>query len=318
MITRVRHALTLLLAVALLIFAVACTDDPDREPDVPAGTGDGTPVADFLTPTPNGEEQDEDAAPGPDVTIVPEATVPPADADDGTPSTSDLPAPEGTGTPAPVAERTVTPDAEAVGPQGELLWPDLSVEAPDLENYTMTITGEIRMADAAGRTDSPIELTYQRSAQDTFYMLYEGDDDFTVETWRIGEQFWIREDDEVNEVGEEMADAFDVNAYLTMLPQIGEVSEAEMVGEEDIAGRTATHYEIPAEEAISVMTGARDAGVHDADGRVEVWIDEEENVILRMVVDLQWSDDADNDNLVDLEYTISDIGETEDVQPPDA
>lgn len=83
---------SLVVRVGLLIAGVSCDSD-DREPGAPAGTGDGTPSADFTEPTAGRDEDDQRD-------VESNATVPPASADDGTPFTSGLPAPGAEGAPA--------------------------------------------------------------------------------------------------------------------------------------------------------------------------------------------------------------------------
>jgi hypothetical protein len=311
-----------LIAAAMLMIATACTDDSDRDPDAPAGTGAGTPSADFGTPSPEpGEEEEEggDEVQGTSATVETEVTVPPSDTDDGTPGTSNLPSPQSTGTPVQVAERTVTPDSEAVGPQGQAIFPDIRSNVPDLENFTLTITGEIDITEQQDDSATQVNLDYSRSAPDTFYLFFEGDtqeDDIPLETWQIGDQFWIREEGEINEASEGIADGFDISSYLSMLPDVSRISDAEHIGEEEVEGRTVQHYEIPADEAVGVLPGMEDADVSDAEGAIEVWVAEDEQIILRMVVDLQWTGANDEENSMDLEYQVTDIGETEDIQPP--
>lgn len=307
-----------LIAVAMMIIATACTgDDDDREPGARSGTGSGTQVADFTTPTPEeGEDEQDESVPGPDKTVVPDATVPPAGADDGTPSTSGLPAPESTGTPAPIAERTVTPDAEGVGPQGELAFPDVRSGVPDLENFTLSITGEINIVEQQEGSPASVDLNYEQSAPDTFYLFYDGDDEFVVEVWSVGDQMWITEEGEITEATDDIANQFDVGAYMSMLPEINRITDAEQAGEEEIEGYTATHYVIPAEDAISTLPGMQDAEVNNAEGSIDVWIVEDEELILRMLVDLQWTGADDSENSMNLEYQVTNVGETEEVQPP--
>jgi hypothetical protein len=322
-----RHRLTLfsILSILILVVAVACTDDDDdRDPGAPAGTGEGTPSADFGVPTP-----DPDATPDPEETpehyfggaerepgerLTPEAAPPDPDA------TPPLPAPE-TPIDEPLAERTVTPDTDVVGPEEEGIFPDVRAEGLPFDNYTMTITGEINVTPTDVDENGPatIDLRYEQAAPDSFYLMFDGDDEFVVETWRDGDQLWVRDPDEdvVMENTDELAADFDISVYLTMLPEIDRITDAEEVGQEEIDGRTTTQYTIPAAEAVQYMPGMQDIDFHDAEGSMDIWLAEDENAVMRMTVDLTWMDANDNENSVEIEYEITDIDETADIEVPE-
>ena len=295
------------LLLGLLIAGASCDSD-DREPGAPAGTGDGTPVADFTEPTPGGEaDEDED--------VESNATVPPASADDGTPSTSGLPAPDAEGTPATVAERTVTPDSDAVGPQGEGMFPEVGQVTTALENFTLTIAGTHDIGTA--NTDATgIDLLYQQSAPEVFYILVDGDDQFDVEAWQMDDQLLFRDGEEISEAPPEVAEEFDIGSYLSTLPEVERIPDAEEVGNEDVAGLETTHYSVPADEALQYMPGMDDADVGDTEGSIEIWYAEEDDIVARIVVDLTWTNADDSDGSTNLEYVLADISSTADVQPP--
>ena len=320
MIFRNRFLIVSLLAIAMTILATACTgDDDNRDPDAPSGTGSGTPVADFGTPTPEDGETDEgpDTVQEPDSSVVPQETGEPVGDDDGTPGTSGLPTPGAVETEVSVGERTVTPDSEAVGPQGEQEFPDIRSNVPELDNFTLTITGEISIVDEQNDSPASVDLNYQQSAPNTFHLYFDGDDDQVVEVWNIDEQMWIRQDGEVTEATEELSEGFDIASYLGMLPDLSTISNAEPTGEEEVQGRATNHYVIEAEDAIRSLPSMQNAEVNDAEGSIELWVDAEEEQVIRMVVDLQWTDANDSENYMDLEYQVTEIGETEEIQLPE-
>lgn len=305
---RKRFFVLTVVAITTLLLATACiddaTDDPDRETGAPVGTGDGTPAGTFGTPTAeDGEGDDEDTVPGPEGTVVPEATVEPNDDEHSTPVS--------------VAERTVTPDSDDVGPQGEPMFRSLDAQIEDLDNFTLTVTGQTAFQAVDDTEPIDVDLTYQQSSPDTYYM-HNASGEFDAEIWSVDGEIWIQDEDGVQEATNGIPEEFDVTVYLTMLPEVDRISDAEHVGQEERDGRTTEHYTIPADEAIAYMPGLQDAAPEDAEGSLDIWVDEEEDLIVHMVTDIRWADADGNELAIDLEYTLSDIGETEEISPPES
>lgn len=303
-----RMSLFSLMVIAILIVAVGCERDGN---DPPAGLGSGTPdhevEQETSVPAVNSDETSG--------TVVPQVTEE-SEAADETPGEEGLPPPNPEGTQLPLADRTVTPDSGAVGPQGEALFPDVDVVEPNFENYTLTVTGDVPATEDEETGDTAIDLMYEQSAPDTFHLLFDGADEFAVEAWQISDQMWIRnEGGTVEEATEDLAEAYSVSSYLTMLPEVNKVSEAEEIGEEEIDGRAVTHYSIPADEAIRNLPAAENGEAEEPEGSVEVWIDDEQNVI-RMTVDLTWMDAGQNEQAMQLDYDVTAIDATEDVEAP--
>jgi hypothetical protein len=236
--------------------------------------------------------------------------------DNATPDGEGLPEPQATTSPLALAERTVTPGDSATGPDGDI-FPDIRTQGPDLDNYTLTLVGEIVSTEEATQ-DQPtnVDLTFEQSDSETFHLLFDAADQFVVEVWSVEDQMWIREEEGINEASDEFADAFDIGVYLSILPEIEGISDAEETGEEEIEGRTTTHYTVPAESAVRYLPSADESQIQDPQGSIEIWLDETSNTVLRLIVDLTWMDAEGGENSNQSEYNVTSIGETEENEIP--
>ena len=52
------------------------------------------------------------------------------------------------------------------------------------------------------------------------------------------------------------------------------------------------------------------------DGAMDIWLDEADQLVLRMIVDLTWVEVQEDESYSRSTYNISAIGETEDIEPP--
>lgn len=307
--TSVLRALSICFLAGIMLLAAACSDDDDivAEPDVPAGTGSGTPEQDV----PEGTVAEQGTS------VISEET----EAADETPG-EELQPPDPESTSLPLADRTVTPDDPGVGPQDEGMFPDIRAAAPELENYTLTITGEIDSAAAGDDESSMIDLDYKQSDPETFHLSFDGrnvadgEGENVVEAWQVDNQMWIRDEGQVEEAPDEFAGSFDISSYLSMLPEIERISDAEEVGQEDVNGRTTTRYSVSGSEAVDYLPDTLAADVDEGEGTIDVWVDDEDGVVLRMTADLTWSSAEGDESTYQVQYEVTAIGETDEITVP--
>lgn len=185
-----------------------------------------------------------------------------------------------------------------------------------LENFTLRITGTVNIGTEGADSRSELELDYQQSEQNTFYMRIVDDEESDFEVWHVDGQLMQRGEDGISEGTPEFADDVDVHSYLSVLPEVERISDAEEVGSEDVAGLSTTRYSVPADDALQYMPGMQDVDTSDAEGFIEIWHAEEEAIGARIVVDLTWTNADDSEGTADMEYVLTNIGTTADVELP--
>ncbi len=325
-----RYMFPALIVILALVVMVACVDR-ERDPDAPSGTGPGTPFSEFRTPSP-APTVASSPTPTPQLPVdyglegkprvggdpgTPGARLTPLVTPEGTftlPEDVEDPEPQGTGTLQPPTRVAGTPGVATPGPAGGGLFPSVRAQLPNLENYTLTFDGEFSYNAEMEVEASKMSLRYEQSAPGTFHLL--STNSVVVEIWSVNGTMWIRDSEGIKEAPEGFAESFDVTTYLTHLPQIERLSRAEEVGEEVIEGRTTTHYRVSAEDAVQVLPYVDPIRVKGPDGSMDIWLDEADQLVLRMIVDLTWVEVQEDESYSRSTYNISAIGETEDIEPP--
>jgi len=250
--------------------------------------------------------------PSPTDAVEPTATLAP----EVTATSTHTPEPTATATATETATPEPTPTATATAtatPIPIVDNPFADVAPPDavLENYTVDYAGEFQLPEGGTET---IEMFIEQS-DPAHYHLRVGAE---VEIWVIGAETYFRNPDDGSVFP--VPSAVDPGlvspaAYLIQVPNPANVPEALAVGEEDIDGRSATHYSVTAEQ-FAQFGLTEDQTVIDPEGDIDVWIDQELGFISRMIMDVEWTDETGTRQAVMLEFTITMVGTTPEVVAP--
>jgi hypothetical protein len=161
-----------------------------------------------------------------------------------------------------------------------------------------------------------------QSAPNVYHVTMDasGDEPFQVEIWAMQDAFYVSEDgDSPIQLPPEMASLYTPAEILSMVvPPVQMLDMAEEAGEDEIDGRTATRYEVDAETALMLIMRGQAAGITNPEGGMQIWVDEELGVVIRMEVDLTFESDNNDDGSIMIEYEVSDIDDTDDVEGPSA
>ena len=341
---KTRRLLVLFAALMLMVpLLAACADgddedDPTEIPDAPAA--ETTPefdvdvdVDETVEPetTPTDEATEElDVTPDTDATADAEETAefPGSEATDATPDSEITPdiEPDVDTTPDTDATADVdtTPDTDATpdtatgdDPFGGLA--DLSAEVP---NFTVNFTGNFEnVPDDLGELYSAeMEMTLRQSEPDVYYMrlMTTGEEAIEAEIWSLPDATYISEDGETAvELPAGLANEFAPAEALTIVPDVAVLENAEEVGEDEVNGRTATEYVVDAEQAAMILVAqGEDVNISNPEGDMRIWIDEELGVVLQMTADITFENEDGSEGSIDVEYEVSDIGDTEDIEAP--
>lgn len=143
-----------------------------------------------------------------------------------------------------------------------------------------------------------------------------GDDAIDIEVWSLADATYIAESGGTPvELPGSMASEFAPTNLLVIVPPVETLAVAEEVGQEDVNGRSATQYRVEAEDA-AVILAPEGAEINDAEGDMNIWIDDELGIVLQMTADVTWTNADDTDASVVIDYMVSDVGETDDIEAP--
>lgn len=227
-------------------------------------------------------------------------------------------APTATVSPSPTASPTVTATATATqdiveAPFGAVARPETS-----LGNYTVAYTAEFTGGGAT--EDGTIDLLIEQSAGDAYHMLIqsEGAGSSLTEYWYVGGRAFFRgADGQVFEVtGAVDPSTFSPSAFLITVPAVGSIARATREGTETVEGRETTYYSVDAADATQFASPQDGSGVNDPEGQVEVWVDTQQNFVVQMRADLTWNDNAGAGRTMRIEYRVTRVGSTPQINPP--
>lgn len=288
----------LIFFAAILVLLAACTlggDDDDDDGDVPTATETATET--------QTEQPDSTATEEPTETATATESPSPTATETREPTNTPTPSP----TPSPTPEPTVTD-------------PFASIELPDtvLENFTL----EYSTSSTGGeQSRGTLNIYIEQFNREQFYVRTEGDEVSGVEAVEI----WVTADatffrppgGQVSEIpGAVDSTLFSPGAYLILTPDLADVGEATDLGTEEIDGRTARHFRFDAEQMDDDTALPEESELTDPEGEVEVWVDEELGVALRMLGDVSWEDEEGERIEMELSYELSAIDSTPEIQPP--
>lgn len=295
--------------------------DVAETPDV-----DISETGDDETPT-----AESDTTPETEMTSTPESEETP-DADmTGTPESDETPDADMTGTPdtdmdsTPDTDATGTPDVDSTPGTGDMVddpFEDVGELQSDVPNFTLDFTGSFEnVPDDTGEIFSAdIDMMLMQSEPDIYQLSFTttGDDAVELEVWSLADSTFIAESGGMPvELPAGIASEFAPTNALVVVPPVATLAVAEEVGADEVDGRDATQYRVEAEDA-AVILAPQGAEINDPEGEMEIWIDDELGVVLQMVADVTWTNEDDTEAMVVIDYTVSDVGETDDIEAPDA
>ncbi len=252
-------------------------------------------------------------------------TVPPSATESGAPTSTALPSPteqatatstetpEPTATSSPTATPSPTPTSTPTAtPIPVIENPFDNVPQPDtvLENFTVSYQGEF--ATPEGGVES-IEVFIEQSSPTRYHLRAAAG----VEIWVIDDATFFRNPDGSVFQIQSAIDPVLVSpaAYLIQIPNPADVPSALQVGQEEIEGRLATHYQVDADQ-IGQFGLAQDQTVTDPEGEIDIWIDVELGFISRMHVDVEWTNESGARQSAVAELLVSAVGTTQEIQAP--
>jgi hypothetical protein len=217
-----------------------------------------------------------------------------------------------TASPTPTVTSTPTPDIVEA--------PFATVVRPEtvLTNYTVVYAAEFTGAGAT--EDGTIDLLIEQSAPDAYHLLIqsEGAAASLTEYWYVaGRAFFRGVDGQVFEVtGSVDPSTFSPSAFLISVPPVISILRAERGEVEQVEGRDATYYSVEAVDAGPFAAPQDGSGFNNPEGELEVWIDNQQNFVAQLNADLKWTDNAGAERTMVIEYRVSRVGTTPQVNPP--
>lgn len=324
--------LLLLAAMALVLpLAVACSgggddDDPTATTEAPgavATSADATTQDSDTTAT----TAESDSTPDTDTADTPETdTTPDTDAA-GTPDADSTPDSDGDSTPdtgeTPDPASMETPDADTTPGSGGMVddpFADVADVQTDVPNFTLDFTGTFEnVPDDTGEIFSAdLDMLLTQSEPDVYHLSFmtTGDDAIEIEVWSLPDATFIAESGAAPvELPGGFASEFAPSNVLVIVPPVDTLAAAEEVGPDEINGRDATHYRVDA-EAAALILATQGVEINDPEGEMEIWLDDELGFMLQMIADVTWTNDDDTEAAVTIDYSVSDVGETDDVEAP--
>lgn len=323
--SRTRRLLLFASIVLLVPLMAACTGDDDDDDNGADSATDSTPVATSAV-----DDTEETATP--EVESTPDtAETPEDDADEtGTTDTASTPdtdstseaTTEATGTMESTPDAAGTPD-DAETPDmgtGDDPFGDLAELSTDVPNFTLDFTGMFDNApDDTGETfTADTELMMEQSEEDVYHLslITTGDDELELEVWSLPDATFVAESgSEPVELPAGTASQMSLADALMIIPPVEALEAAEEVGQEDIDGRAATHYQVDAEDAALVLL-TQGVTVTNPEGDMDIWVDDELDIVVQMTADLTFENEDGSDGSIEMEYMVTEIDDTSDIEAP--
>lgn len=268
------------------------------------GGSDATPTATTAPTEPTATSTTEASA-------SPTAT----EASAATPTTAASPtaAASPTSSASPTATIAASPTATAVpeSPIGEMA----PLDSNQVPNFTLAI--KIQATGIGGPGDATIDYQIEQSATDRFH-LKANNSGTELELWKIGDDAFIAQAGGGPARQPEGTDTtlFSPATFLQIVPTIPAETNAQDLGTETIDGRTAQHRRVAAETYLQQASFLGGTAVTNPDGVLDVWIDSELQTPLQMQGDLTWTNADGSDGKFAIDYQLTQIGSTPEVQAP--
>lgn len=309
----------------LPLLAACMSDDDDDNGNGADTTTDPAPEATSAVEeesTPEDEATSEDES-TPDIDSSPTAAETPEDSADATGTTDDAGStPESTPDTMTTPDTESTPDGTGTPETGEGDDPfgDLAELTSDVPNFTLDYTGTFdNVPDETGATFSAdMEMMLEQSEADIYHLrlMTTGDDEVEIEMWSLGDATYIAESgEEPVELPAGTATGMAPTDALLIVPPVETLDAADEVGQEDIGGRSATHYEVDPEDAALILM-SQGVTFSNPEGDMDIWIDDELDIILQMTADITFENEDGSEGAIEMNYMVSDINETDDIEAP--
>jgi hypothetical protein len=192
-----------------------------------------------------------------------------------------------------------------------------------LPNFTLTANYDFQGTSADPESsDGTFAMDIEQSAVDNYHTKIDtGDPTEAIETWRDGDNTWVSYGGEITQMPEGTDPSlYSPASFLNQVPDFEEQLKPTKVGEDNVSGRKTTHYKANAEQFLDLMSESDDTGylngATNEDGKVEIWIDKELQIIMKLDVDVTWTNADGTPGKAVETYLISDIGSTDKVAPP--
>jgi hypothetical protein len=319
----------------MLPLAVACAGGSDEDDEeAPTATvevsgAESTPDTAMTPDMDPASTPDSEMTPDGDIIVTPDAEETPGADKTGTPDSEETPDADAIGTPdadmtgTPDADMTGTPDTDSTPGVGGMVddpFADLGDLQGDVPNFTLDFTANFEnVPDDTGEIFSAdIDMMLAQSEPDIYHLSFmtTGDEAIEIEVWSLAEATYIAESGgEPVELPGGMASEFAPTNLLVIVPPVETLAVAEEVGQEDVNGRSATQYRVEAEDAALILA-PEGSEINDPEGEMNIWIDDELGIVLQMTSDVTWTNADDTDAAVTLDYMVSDVGETDDIEAP--
>lgn len=268
----------------------------------------------------NGDDDDEDVTrletPEATVTVAATATAEPTSTPEPSPTATatatPTPSPTATSTPTPSPTPTATPLPVIEDPFADVPMPDAV-----LENYTLAYTATFA---SEGATRDYIEVRIEQHSPTSYHVRASGDPETgreAFEIWVVGEQTYLRDPaGGVFELPSNVdATLFSPSAYVILTPDVIGIPRALEHGQEEVEGRQTTHYHVDA-QYLSQLGLANGAPVEDPAGDIDIWVDNEQGFVVRMEVNVGWTDENGVRQTAGVDYLVSAVGSTAEIGPP--
>ena len=300
--------------------AVEVTTAPESTPDAEADT---TPDMDITPDTDTTPDMDTtpDTDMTPETDMTPDADMTPESAGtpdmDSTPDADTTPDTDATPDTATTPDSDSTPGTGMTGPFGEL--DDLTADVP---NFSLEFMAQFENVpdDTGSLFSADLDMMLAQSEPDVYHLQLTttGDEALDVEVWSLPDATYLSESgDSAVELPAGLASEFAPTEALTVMPPVELLQNAEEVGEDEVNGRTATEYRVDAEDALMIlMAQGQDVNVSNPEGEMNIWVDEELNVVIQMTADVTFEHEDGEEGSIVIDYMVTDIDETEDIEAP--
>lgn len=291
---------TILAVIAAISFVTgACSVVNDPAPD-PTATAQPAPLQPTATAT----------ALDPTGTSTSTATASPTATFTMTPSPTATATATATSTPSPTPSPTPEPPKET--PFGNVQ----ALDPIDLTNFSLTII--YRAVGLPGNPNADIDLAIQQNSPENYHLRVVTDG-VPVESWAAnGGVFLLQEGGIVQLPPGIDVQLFAPAVFMHSTPLPGANDQARTVGVETIEGRQATHYRMDAADAarLAATDEAFVDGMRDTGGGLDIWVDVEWGIVLRITGAAAWTNADGSPGSVRYDYQLTAIGMTQPVAPP--
>lgn len=297
MVAQRRRFIAFAAGLTLMLLLAACS----------VGGDDNTPTATTASSEPTANVTAETEASPTKAEASPEAVASPTRSASPTAEAS----PTRSASPTATVEASPTETAVPESAIGEIV----QLDPNQVPNFTLAI--KIQATGIGGPGDATIDYQIEQSATDRFHL--KADNSGTqLELWKIGDESYIAQAGGDPAPQPEGTDTtlFSPSTFLQLVPNVASDTNAQDLGTETIDGRTAEHRRVTAETFLQQASFLGGAAVTNPEGELDIWVDSELKTPLKMEGDLSWTTADGGDGKFAIDYQLTQIGSTPEVQAP--